>query len=84
MKNRILCLETTEKIVECGYGDFYNTLTEKEAIEKMAKAIFDYNHNYKYNWDNVEKEHKKIFINFAKQALEAILRPVGSTKENAI
>lgn len=38
-EERILCIETYEKIAECGYGDFYNTITRKEAIERMAKAI---------------------------------------------
>lgn len=38
-EERILCIETDEKIVECGYGDFYNTMTRQEAIEKMAKAM---------------------------------------------
>lgn len=38
-EERILCIETDEKIVECGYGDFYNTISRKEAIERMAKAL---------------------------------------------
>lgn len=38
-EERILSIETDEKIVECGYGDFYNTISKKEAIDRMAKAI---------------------------------------------
>lgn len=38
-EERILCIETYEKIAECGYGDFYNTITRKEAICKIARAI---------------------------------------------
>lgn len=38
-EERIFCIETDEKIVECGYGDFYNTMPKKEAIERMAKAV---------------------------------------------
>ena len=36
---RIAIYETTEKIIEGGYGDFYNTLDRKTAIDKMARAI---------------------------------------------
>ena len=39
-EERILCIETYEKIAECGYGDFYNTITRKEAIRKMCDAYF--------------------------------------------
>ena len=28
-EKRILCIETDEKIIECGYGDFYNTRIKK-------------------------------------------------------
>lgn len=28
-EERILCIETDEKIVEVGYGDFYNTMPKK-------------------------------------------------------
>lgn len=38
-EERILCIETDEKIIECGYGDFYNTITRQEATDKMAEAI---------------------------------------------
>ncbi len=38
-EERILCIETYEKIAECGYGDFYNTMTRQEAIYRMAKAL---------------------------------------------
>lgn len=40
-EERILCIETEEKIVECGYGDFYETIPKTDAIEKMAKAIYE-------------------------------------------
>ena len=36
---RIAIYETPENIIEGGYGDFYNTLDRKTAIEKMAKAL---------------------------------------------
>lgn len=38
-KLRIAIYETSEKVVEGGYGDFYNTIERKTAIEKMAKAV---------------------------------------------
>lgn len=38
-EERIFCIETDEKIVECGYGDFYNTMPKKEVIKRMAKAF---------------------------------------------
>lgn len=36
---RIAIYETPEKIIEGGYGDFYNTIERKTAIEKMARAL---------------------------------------------
>ena len=41
---RIAIYETPDKIIEGGYGDFYNTLDRKTAIEKMQKAIFPLAH----------------------------------------
>lgn len=41
-EERILCIETYEKIAECGYGDFYNTITRQEAIERMVLAMKKY------------------------------------------
>lgn len=41
-EERILCIETYEKIAECGYGDFYNTITRQEAIERMELAMKQY------------------------------------------
>lgn len=40
-EERILCIETDEKIVEVGYGDFYNTMPKKQAINRMAEAMND-------------------------------------------
>ena len=36
---RIAIYETTDKVVEGSYGDFYNTIKRAEAIESMAKEM---------------------------------------------
>ena len=41
---RIAIYQTPEKIIEGDYGDFYNTLERKQAIEKIQKAIFPLAH----------------------------------------
>ena len=72
-EERILCIETDEKIVECGYGDFYNTLPRKEAINRMAKAIFNYYTDgiEPQNWEI--KEVRDNFNKVAEAALNALL-----------
>lgn len=37
---RIAIYETESKIIEGDYGDFYNTISRTEAIERMAKALY--------------------------------------------
>ncbi|MBQ2174812.1 MAG: hypothetical protein II453_07085 [Alphaproteobacteria bacterium] len=36
---RIAIYETDKKFVEGNYGDFYNTMTKADAMEKIGKAI---------------------------------------------
>ena len=47
---RIAIYETPDEIIEGGYGDFYNTLDRKKAIEKIAKGI----HYYEWSWNKKE------------------------------
>lgn len=37
---RIAIYETPEKVIEGGYGDFYNTLERSEAIQRMYKGFY--------------------------------------------
>lgn len=39
---RIAIYETESKIIEGDYGDFYNTISRAEAIERMAKAMYEF------------------------------------------
>ena len=64
---RIAIYETTEKIVEGAYGDFYNTFTRKKAIEKMIEAIWDAIY---YQTIGIKDE----CIPAAEAALESLLR----------
>lgn len=70
-EERILCIETDEKIVECGYGDFYNTMTRQEAIERMAKAIC--NMGDEETWGRVDDNYKHYCTVQAEWALKALL-----------
>lgn len=40
-EERIAIYKTESKIIEGYYGDFYNTISRTEAIERMAKALYD-------------------------------------------
>ena len=76
-EERILCIETDEKIVECGYGDFYNTMTRQKAIEKMAKAIFTLRFApleiKGKGWDDLNGWQKGNCLRIAEAALNALL-----------
>lgn len=75
-EERILCIETDEKIVECGYGDFYNTMTRQEAIEKMAKGIhcYEWEHTSHFPmWCELNDDIKNDYRNMAEAALNALL-----------
>ena len=39
-EERILCIETDEKIVECGYGDFYNTKSKKDVYSNLERILY--------------------------------------------
>ena len=77
-KLRIAIYETSEKIVEGGYGDFYNTIERKTAIEKMAKAMC-YNQSRYIVWKNCDGkscDKCRYYINWlqlAEAALNALL-----------
>lgn len=77
-KERILCIETYEKIAECGYGDFYNTITRQEAIERIAKALIraDYPNAQEsilaMRWNNPAS--KDYYLIMAEAALNALLK----------
>ena len=66
-EERILCIETDEKIVECGYGDFYSTISRKESIERMAKAIKS------VPKASGEAVHSTDYAKWAEAALNALL-----------
>ena len=70
-EERILCIETYEKIAECGYGDFYNTITRQEAIERMAKAICNLGDNE--TWERVDADYQNYCRSCAEYALNALL-----------
>ena len=68
---RIAIYETPEKIIEGGYGDFYNTLDRKTAIEKMAKAIC--NLGDEETWKRVDFDCQNYCRSCAEHALKALL-----------
>ena len=70
-EERILCIETDEKNVECGYGDFYNTMTRKEAINRMAKAFFK--SWYGEGFEQEDTDLKRRYKESAEAALNALL-----------
>ena len=39
-EKRILCIETDEKIIECGYGDFYNTKIKKNIYANLERILY--------------------------------------------
>lgn len=49
------------------------SLTRAEAIERIAKAQFNFMWQNKYSWENVEDEDKKSFYKSAEAALNALL-----------
>lgn len=44
-EERIAIYVTESKIIEGNYGDFYNTISRAEAIERMAKILCQKNHS---------------------------------------
>lgn len=75
-EERILCIETCEKIAECGYGDFYNTITRQEAIERMAKGIhyYEWAHDKHFpKWNELNSDIQNDYKNMAEAALNALL-----------
>ena len=53
--------------------DIHKDYSRREAIEKMAKAQFNFMWQNKYSWKNVEDEDKKSFYKSAEVALNALL-----------
>lgn len=39
-EERILCIETDEEIVECGYGNFYNTKIKKNIYANLERILY--------------------------------------------
>lgn len=86
-EQRILCIETDEKIVECGYGDFYSTISRKESIERMAKANWIATvcaknqcvpaditkEQWDEEWKKLRIDYKKVYYAGAEAALNALL-----------
>jgi hypothetical protein len=84
---RIAIYETTDKVVEGSYGDFYNTIEKSEAIERMAKAswiatvcaknqIIPMDVTKKQwddEWEKLRKDYKRVYYAAATAELEALL-----------
>lgn len=79
----ILILTTKNEDGECATQDgcFANdryaicsaSMTRQEAIEVMAKAIFNKCYEYTYKWEVANEETKTIFRLYAREALNALL-----------
>ena len=83
-EERIAIYETESKIIEGDYGDFYNTISRTEAIERMAKALWDRNQkriariNKEFvitPWDTVERPspNTQVYLENAEAALNALV-----------
>ena len=81
---RIAIYETENKIIEGDYGDFYNTISRTEAIERMAKAMWNRNQkqiertNKEFVitlWETIERPspNTQFFLEEAEAALNALL-----------
>lgn len=51
-------------------------ISKQEAIEIMAKAIFNNCYDYKYKWEVTNEETKTAFRLYAREALNALLEGV--------
>ena len=67
---RIAIYGTESKIIEGDYGDFYNTISRTEAVERMANAMSDtyFNDVHACEPDMLEK--------MAEAALDALIKGV--------
>ena len=83
-EERIAIYETESKIIEGDYGDFYNTISRTEAIERMAKALWDRNQkriariNKEFvitPWDTVERPspNTQVYLENSEAALDALV-----------
>lgn len=74
---RIAIYETAEKIIEGGYGDFYNTLNRKTAVERIAKGIHKYDCSWNKKelpiWQDLNEDIQNDYKRQAEFALEALL-----------
>lgn len=52
------------------------SMTKQEAIEVMAKAIFNKCYEYTYRWEVANEETKTVFRLYAREALNALLEGV--------
>lgn len=73
-EERIAIYVTEDKIIEGGYGDFYNTIPYKKAINKMAREIYlilhpEESYAIATLMNNVVNDYRKI----AESALNALL-----------
>jgi hypothetical protein len=78
---RIAIYKTDKQVVEGNYGDFYNTMTRAEAIERIAKEIarqYDPRKPNKEEYEKVWKQElfpatKKYYLKQAECVLNALL-----------
>lgn len=61
--------------IECTVREHYiDAMPKKEAIEVMAKAIFNKCYDYRYKWEVANEETKTVFRLYAREALNALLK----------
>lgn len=75
-EERIAIYVTEDKIIEGGYGDFYNTIPYKKAIERVAKGIHYYelrHHNNMPKWEGLNTDIQNDYKNMAEAAPDALL-----------
>lgn len=78
-EERIAIYKTYDKVIEGGYGDFYETIPRQEAVERMAAEMFGVAtavcDDAKKNWRNTDLLPSTIdfYVGMAEAALDALL-----------
>lgn len=75
-EERIIITVAEPSLLEGGADKIYPCMTRQEAIEVMAKAIFNKCYEYTYKWEVANEETKTAFRLYAREALNALLEGV--------
>lgn len=76
-EERIAIYETESKIIEGDYGDFYNTISRTQAIERMALGMFEYERpgcKGEVPIEDVWQDYKNHYTSLAESALDALIK----------